>query len=202
MRPTRTVSLLYEAAIFVNLMLGSVSCMPQEQGYWTKPNVSQALANDQFPNDSQQCDALVAQIDAGASEDYRARFFTHCMQARGYQWIVDQPRLHAVQTSGVASPEIPLCYTERRILDEFGYYKCVPAGTKDGGSTREMNSSPPQAVTPSQLPATSPPEPTKQTDQRWITDDGACRKYAKESLSSSYGIYAQCMQGKGWPLGS
>ena len=198
MRIPPTTPWLHTIAIALCAALGGVSCQSLPEGYWTKQDSSQALTNQQYPADSQQCEELVARDGSGKSEAYKAGLFTRCMQANGYQWIAEQPRSHPVKTALEPSPHPLVCSTGRLITDVFGYPRCVPAGTKDGGVPPETILQVPHQVPPDDLTDHPVLQPTPQPVAGRAMDDGACRQYAKESLSSTYGVYTQCMQDKGW----
>ena len=179
----------------------TVSCQARPDGYWTNPNRSQALSNQEYPADSQRCQGLVASDTVGKSEPYKARLFAQCMQAKGYQWVVEPRGRPPLNAEAQRSP-LPLeeCSKGRLSIDAFGYHKCVPRGAKEGGAFAEET---PQAVpphSPSGGRAEAPTRPLYQASDGRGKDDESCRQYAKESLSSTYGVYSQCMRERGWAL--
>ena len=185
----------------ITMAFGTASCGTDEQGYWTKQNLSQALTNEQYPSDSRHCEAMVANDGIGRSEDYKSALYTKCMQAQGYQWVTERPDSHLLQSSHKTPTQIPLCPTGRLIVDAFGYHKCVPTGGKDRGITIEIPPRPLEsAAKPSQ--ENQPSVPSVPANNEWNHDHEMCRQYAKDSLSSPYGVYSRCMQDKGWLSGS
>jgi hypothetical protein len=186
------------AAIIFSAVGGIVSCQSHPDGYWTRPDRSQALTNQEYPDDSQECQAMAASNGMGKDRPYQARLFTRCMQAKGYQWLVEPRVSHPLKDASVRpSPSVVECGNGRLITDAFGYQKCVPIGMKDGGMLQEARSAMPpkfplhDQTNPSTLPMTQP-------DDGRGTDDAFCRQYAKESLSGTYSVYSQCMMDKGW----
>jgi hypothetical protein len=160
--------------------------------------MSQALTNEQYPSDSQHCDAMAANDAPGRSEQYKAILYAKCMQAQGYQWVIERSQLIPSRAAENASAQIPLCPTGRLIVDSFGYHKCVPTGGKERGISIE-------GIPPGPLEAASAPHPllpNAPPNERWSQDHQVCRQYAKDSLSSPYSVYMQCMQDKGWSLDS
>lgn len=186
------------AAIIFGAIGGTVSCQSHPDGYWTRPDRSQALTNQEYPDDSQECQAMVASNGIGKDRQYQARLFTQCMQAKGYQWLVEPRVSHSLKNASLrSSPSVVECSNGRLITDAFGYQKCVPIGMKDGGILQEARSAiPPKfplhdQTNPSTLQMTQP-------DDGRATHDALCRQYAKESLSGTYSVYSQCMMDKGW----
>ncbi len=183
------------AAVF-----GTVSCQTQPEGYWTNPNRSQALTNQEYPVDSQRCQALVASDNSSKPQPYKARLFTQCMQAKGYQWILEPRGRHLLNADAQRSPlSLDHCSTGRLIIDAFGYQKCVPSGPKEGGASEATPSPAPSPVRSGDR-VEAPVRPTYQSSDGRSKDDESCRQYAKESLSSTYGVYSQCMKERGWAL--
>ncbi|WP_447601163.1 hypothetical protein [Nitrospira sp. Nam80] len=189
------------------LALLGLSCQSTEQGYWTKHGVSQALTNQQYPADSQYCERL-AERTAGGSEKTRSNLYTKCMQGRGYEWIVEESRSQPAKPTANSTTSVEPCPTGRTIIDSFGFTKCVPFGKKSGGVSpeisgtlthKETQAEPKRdssaAVEGTAVEVMPPPE------NRWRADDRACRQHAQTTLSSSYGVYAACMQEKGWANG-
>lgn len=189
-------------AAVIGVTLCSVSCHPVEQGYWTKQDISQAITNEQYPGDSRQCDRVATQNDHIPSEHGKTKLYTNCMQARGYQWIVERPHSYPAKSAGDPSNHVQDCPTGRIIIDAFGYDKCVPAGQKNRGTTTETIAHVTQEAHPAQKPESHLPKPTEETNERWAKEDSVCRQHSRDSLSSPYGVYAQCMQEKGWPSGA
>lgn len=196
---------LNTATVLLGVALLGVSCQSEEQGYWTKYGVSQALTNQQFPVDSQYCERLAEQT-ADHSEKARSTLYTKCMQGRGYEWIVEEPRSHPAKPAGNRPADVEPCPTGRIIIDSFGFTKCVPLGTKGGGANPEISGTLTQTENPLQPKGGSAeagsiqsrPEATGPADDRWRADDRFCRQQAQTTLSSPYGVYAGCMQEKGW----
>ncbi|MCC2642849.1 MAG: hypothetical protein K0S45_3262 [Nitrospira sp.] len=187
-------------AFIGGVIFGTVSCQAQPEGYWTSADKSQALTNQEYPADAQRCQSLVASDDPGQSPPYKARLFTQCMQAKGYQWIVEPGGRHPLNADAQRSPlSLDHCPNGRLTIDAFGYQKCVPSGTKEGGifegTTRPT---PPKVPSGPRANATILQQPRSPLDGR-AKDDERCRQYAKESMSSTYGVYAQCMRDRGWP---
>ena len=52
------------------LAILSVSCQLRGQGYWTKPGVSQALTNQQYPEDSKRCERIAEQDEGRTPNRY------------------------------------------------------------------------------------------------------------------------------------
>ena len=199
---SRTTSGLQMTALALCAVLGGMSCQSLPEGYWTRGDRSQALTNQQYPADSRRCEELVERDGSGKSHAYNAGLFTRCMQANGYQWIVSKPHAHPANAALEAPSHTLACPTGRLVNDALGYPSCVPVGAKDRGAPSEtvLSESVPQV--PPHVPddPRNDPflEPTPQPVARRATDDGVCRQYAKESLSSTYSVYTQCMQDKGW----
>jgi hypothetical protein len=86
------------------------------------------------------------------------------------------------------------------IIDSFGSQKCVPPGGKDRGplmQARKAEAADSASPSPARNPVEAAP-PRPQTDEGdWKQRDTACRRQVDKSLSSPYGIYAQCMEEKG-----
>jgi hypothetical protein len=191
----------------IAIMASHASCQSSQQGYWTKENVAQTLTNEQYPSDSQDCDAMSAHDAKARSERYKAILYTKCMQAHGYQWVVERPRPHPLATAGIKPAAISDCPSGRLIVDSFGYHKCVPVGTKDKGIPIEIVPRAPieaAGLPPPDNHFPSPVQPPQgsPTNDRWRQDHDKCLQYAKESLSSPYGVYTRCMQDRGWSSGS
>ena len=186
---------LSSTAILSAVSASIISCQGHSDGYWTKPERSQALTNEEYSADSGECQAMVESNSVEEAPAYQAKLFTHCMQAKGYQWIVETRASHPVKEAALLSA--PQCSNGRLIVDAFGYQKCVPHGTKDGGILQEARRAiPPHVLShdqagPSTVPLTQPADGQAK-------DDFLCRQYAKESLSSTYAVYSQCMRDKGW----
>ena len=193
--PMRMQKILSSVAILFAAIGSNISCQSHPDGYWTKPDRSQALTNEEYSVDSGECQALVESTSAEEAPATQANLFTHCMQARGYKWIVETQASHPVKKA--AQQAALQCSNGRLITDAFGYQKCVPHGTKDGGILQEARRAiPPHVhsqdhVSPSTVPLTQPANGQAK-------DDFLCRQYAKESLSSTYAVYSQCMRDKGW----
>ena len=189
----------------VGLFCCTASCQSAEQGYWTKLNVSQAVANEQYADDSRQCDWLRSQSGSGLSEESRSKLYAKCMQSRGYQWIEEAARSHPAKSATHSAPQNQPCPTGRRIIDAYGYDRCVPAGGKGSGKPIQPSEPVAQVKDESSTALSSAGRPTDLPEQRleeWIQEDGECRQQARNTLSSPYGIYVQCMQDKGWPSGT
>ena len=182
-------------------ILSIVSCGARPEGYWTSPYRSQALTNQEYSADSQRCQALVANDRLEKSHSYKTNLFTHCMEAKGYQWVAEPRRPQSLNASARLAPlSIEDCSTGRLTIDAFGYQKCVPNGTKDGGTFQEPSGRT-TTRTPSStgaIAATLEQASPASDDRR--KDDEVCRQYAKVSMSSTYAVYSQCMTDKGWPL--
>ena len=194
-------SLFFTCVFLCGAISSVVSCIAPPEGYWTSPYRSQALSNQEYSADSQGCQALVANDRFEKSASDKTDLFTHCMEAKGYQWVVEPRRPYPLNASARLNPlSIEHCSTGRLTVDAFGYQKCVPRGTKDGGTIEE----PPGQTTmknpssPSEIAAKLEQTSPASDDRR--KDDEMCRQYAKESMSSTYTVYSQCMTDKGWPL--
>jgi hypothetical protein len=203
MRVRPTPSSFFAFLFISGAIFSTMACHGRPQGYWTRPDRSQAVTNQEFPADEQGCQALVARDSVEPSQTHKAKFFAQCMQAKGYQWVAE-PRsphpLHADAQRSLLSPE--QCAKGRLTVDAFGYQKCVPRGTKDGGIFEVTAPPPPRpsAITVPSGPSADAPtmeQPSHPVDGR-AKDDEACRQYAKESMSGTYGVYTQCMKDKGW----
>ena len=196
----RPFSSFLTLAFIVPALLGAVACQTRTDGYWTSPNKSQALTNQEYPADSQRCQALVASDTLSESQPYKARLFTQCMQAKGYQWVVEPRGRHALNADARRSPlSLEQCSIGRLTIDAFGYQKCVPSGPKEGGVPEETPPPAPPSFTSGDR-VEAPDRPTDHPDDGRSKDDESCRQYAKESLSSTYGVYSQCMSERGWAL--
>lgn len=189
----RLAGFLLSTAMLLAVGVSIVSCQSHPDGYWTKPERSQALTNEEYSADSGECQAMVKSDGIEEAPSYKAQLFTHCMQAKGYKWIVETQGSHPVKEAALQST--PLCSNGRRIVDAFGYQKCVPQGTKDGGILHEARVVPPYGLSHDQASPSTVPS-TKPADGQ-AKDDVLCRQYAKESLSSTYAVYSQCMRDKG-----
>ena len=194
----RSLSSLVAAIIF-GAIGGIVSCQADPQGYWTRPDRSQALTNQEYPDDSRECHAIVASDGSGKARPYQATLFTHCMQAKGYQWMVEPRVSHPLKDASLrASPSLLHCANGRLIIDAFGYEKCVPIGTKDGGILQQARREVPPKIPSGDQANPSTLQPSRQPTDGRTKDDDDCRQYAKESLSSTYTVYSQCMMDRGW----
>jgi hypothetical protein len=128
------------------------------------------------------------------------------MQGRGYEWIVEESRSQPAKSAANSTTSDEPCPTGRTIIDSFGFTKCVPLGKKGGGVspeisgtlTREEIQTEPKRDSSAAVEGTAV-EVMPPPDNRWRADDWACRQQAQTTLSSPYGIYAGCMQEKGWP---
>lgn len=183
----------------LSLGVSGASCHQMEQGYWTKQDVSQALTNEQYPADSQRCDRMALQDEGSRSETARAALYTKCMYARGYMWVVEEPMAQPGKTSGMAADHVESCPTGRRIVDAYGFPKCVPIGRRDralspevkGEMRRETELVSTDGVAIGPSPAASSVE---DDETPWVAKDRLCRRLAQDTLSSPYGVYTQCMQ--------
>lgn len=196
----RLFPLFLTVAFIAGAIFGTVSCQARPEGYWTSADRSQALTNQEYPADAQRCQALVASDHLGKSQPYKARLFTQCMQARGYQWVLESRGRHPLNANAQRPPlSLEHCSRGRLTIDAFGYQKCVPSGTKEGEIFEETPRPVPLKV-PSGGRADAPvSQPTYQPSDGRSKDDELCRQYAKESMSSTYGVYSQCMTDRGWP---
>jgi hypothetical protein len=189
------------AAFVASALLGIVSCQTRPDGYWTNPNRSQALANQEYPADSKECQALVASDTFSKTQSYKARLFTQCMQAKGYQWVVEPQGARSLNPDAQRSPlSMEHCSKGRLTIDAFGYHKCVPVGGREGGALEENHHPTIPSQFPSQDRAEARARPASQPHDARARDDESCRQHAKESLSSTYSVYSQCMREKGWAL--
>src|ERR671921_93442 len=111
--------ILLSIAILFAVIGSIVSCQSHPDGYWTKPDRSQALTNEEYSVDSGECQALVESTSAKEAPAYQANLFTNCMQARGYKWIVETQASHPVKEAALQSA--PQCSNGRLIADAFGY---------------------------------------------------------------------------------
>ena len=185
----KTGAAMSRVTTVVTAALLCVSCGPDEQGYWTKQDSSQALTNEQYPADSQHCERFAAQNDGRYSDKAREKRYTKCMYARGYQWVVEEPVSFPEKSSGQSS---------RAHSCPAGYTNCVPAGTKDGRLNPEVNPSITQEESSYQKAESLPPNPSHQSNEKRLVEDRECRHQADATLSSPYGVYVTCMQEKGW----
>ncbi len=188
------------AAFVASALVGMVSCQSRPDGYWTNPNRSQALTNQEYPADSKECQTLVASDTFSKTQSYKARLFTQCMQAKGYRWVVEPQGPRSLSADAQRSPlSIEHCSKGRLTIDAYGYPNCVPVGGREGGASEE-----PHHPVPSQSPSGDRAEararPASQPHDERAKDDESCRQHAKESLSSTYSVYSQCMGEKGWAL--
>lgn len=182
------------ALLLAGVAVLSVSCQLREQGYWTKPGMSQAVTNHLYPADSEQCERIAEQDEGRESDTARGVRYTKCMYARGYEWVSERPRSHPAKSLRQESPAPP-CPGGRIVVDAFGYPRCVPPGQKDRGLEREVRGS---VTADGPLMQANPAvPPTPRSNDRWIAQDRECRRQAQETLSNPYGVYAQCMQEKG-----
>ena len=92
------------------------------------------------------------------------------------------------------------CSRGRLTIDAFGYQKCVPSGPKEGGVSEETPPPVPPSFTVRRLGWKPRLDHCTTADDGRSKDDESCRQYAKESLSSTYGVYSQCMRERGWAL--
>lgn len=213
MQTNRTHSVGHVVTALFCVIVFCSSCQSEGQGYWTKHGVSQALTNQQYPADSEQCERFAVRDEGRNSEPARSTRYTKCMYARGYEWVDERPVSHPVTAGGSSSTQIDSCSSGRKIVDAFGYPKCVPSGTKSRGPDKEISATI-KADTPRPTDntlSTQPAMPTRSdrsgdsrnqasgNSERWALDDKLCRRQANDTLSSPYGIYAQCMREKGWP---
>jgi hypothetical protein len=196
------VSMFRVVAGVIGVMLCSVACQPLEEGYWTKPDVSQSMTNEQYPNDSEHCDQVASQNSNVLPAHTKGTLYTKCMHGRGYQWIVERPHSRPAISVGDSSIQVLACPTGRVIIDAFGYNKCVPAGKKDRATTPETIAQVGRKASPAQRTDDHPPKPDEQANEPWVREDRICRQHAQDSLSSPYSVYAQCMQEQGWSAGS
>jgi hypothetical protein len=181
------------------LMAVCPSCYAAEQGYWTKPGVAQAHANEQYPADSQQCERLALQDEGKDSEKTRATRYTKCMYARGYVWVMEEPGAYPVRLKDSRSSVVPSCDTGRVITDAFGFQKCVPSGGKMWGSAAEVRGILRQDDARAAQRPPSLPQVRQQAGEPQPTKDQRCRRQADKSLANPYSLYMQCMQEKDRP---
>jgi hypothetical protein len=158
--------------------LESVSCQPLEQGYWTKPGMSEAPQSAEYQKDSEECarqgveqvamnrtfegDTIVAKP---STSDMGSTQYSQCMMSRGYEWVKLQPLVPPSPHRETAS-NAP-CPSERIVLDPFGYPHCamgVPS-PRDGTSnlrqdTQRHDSTSVASPTPTAInpPAQGPPQ--------------------------------------------
>lgn len=119
------------------LALVSASCRPLEQGYWTKPGMSETPQSAEYRRDSEECarqgdeqvtmnktpkgDTIVARHPS--SSDIGSNQYGKCMVSRGYEWVELQPLLPPTP-HGKTANQLP-CPTERIVSDPFGYPHCA-----------------------------------------------------------------------------
>lgn len=170
-----------------------VSCGSPQQGHWTKQGVSQAFTNERYAADSQHCDRFAVQNDGRVSEKAREKRYTKCMAAQGYQWVVKE---------SVSLPEQPRGSFARSHPCPVGSTTCIPGETNAGGPYAEVNQSITRDEGSQPNPANLPPSPSQQPNRPRPVAEQECRHEADASLSSSYAVYVNCMQGKGWSAAS
>lgn len=123
-------------------LLVCASCQPVEQGFWTKPGMTDPGVSPEYRRDSLECARegieQVTEDKAPAGDTILTRHPTEsqagshlygkCMVARGYEWVKLQP-LAGPSPHGQAAKQAP-CPTERVILDPYGYPHCVTINTR------------------------------------------------------------------------
>ena len=131
--------------------LTAMSCQPLEQGYWTKPGISDASQTAQYRQDSEDCarqgieqvamnrtfegDTIVAKPSTSAIGSTQ---YSQCMMSRGYEWVKLQP-LVPPSPHGETARNAP-CPSERIVLDPFGYPHCamgVPSPREGTSNVRQ-----------------------------------------------------------------
>lgn len=136
-----------KAAIWARYLMAGLTllgggCQQVEQGYWTKPGMSQTQFNAEYRRDFRDC----AQQgfggspinDTGPESDMiRARHisrlktgtntFNACMSNRGYEWITMQP-LVGPNAHGSKVDETQ-CPKDHMVIDPFGYPHCASQNT-------------------------------------------------------------------------
>ena len=194
----RSRSLAFFAFIFLWVAIGSTAaCDGRPQGYWTRPDQSQAVINQEYSPDEAGCKAL-AQRET--SQPHKARIFSRCMASKGYQWVTEAQGPYSLLADLQRSPlSSQYCSQERLTIDAFGNQKCVPRGDREGPQLKEPPhpTATPGPSSPGAI-ATTSEQKASPTDGR-TKDDEHCRQYAKESMSGTYAVYSQCMRDKGWP---
>lgn len=139
------------------------SCQPVEQGFWTKPGMSQPPVSTEYRRDSQECAREgIQQVTVGkpsedviltrhpSASDSGSNLYRQCMVSRGYEWVKLQP---LVGPSPHGEPAKPApCPAERVISDPYGYPHCA---TTDPSRPADPMNGPRETVLPKPVPATS-----------------------------------------------
>jgi hypothetical protein len=191
----RTPVAVSRVTAIISAVLFCVSCGSPQQGHWTKQGVSQAFTNEQYAADSQHCDRFAVQNDGRVSEKAREKRYTKCMAAQGYQWVAKESVSLPEQSRGSFARSHPC---------PVGSINCIQGETNAGGPHPEVN----QSITLDEGPQPNPANLPPSLSQRLNTHtprpvaEQECRHEADASLSSSYAVYVNCMQGKGWPPAS
>ena len=139
-------------AILVAVLVPA-SCRPLEQGYWTKPGMSDAAQSAEYRQDSEECarqgveqvamsrtsqgDTIVA---APPASEFGSIQYRDCMTSRGYEWIKLQPLVPPSPHHETAN-QAP-CPTERIVLDPYGYPHCAIGTQSVQDGVRSQNPAP------------------------------------------------------------
>ena len=163
---------IWACRLMAGLVLLGTGCQHVEQGYWTKPGMSQMQFNAEYRRDFQECahQGIGGPVnDTGPESDtIRARHvsavksgtnkFNDCMYGHGYEWITMQPLVGPnAHGSTVYDTQCP---ADRVIVDPYGYPHCAsqttikPARSIDVPREASLPFGIPEPTTPS--PAVSP----------------------------------------------
>ena len=168
---TKKYRALRGAMVLLVAVLVAASCRPLEQGYWTKPGMSDAAQSAEYRQDSEECarqgveqvamsrtsqgDTIVA---APPASEFGSIQYRDCMTSRGYEWIKLQPLVPPSPHHETANQ--PPCPTERVVLDPYGYPHCAIPSPQDGA--RSQNSASTASTVTNGIAVTT--EPLTQND--------------------------------------
>ena len=131
-------SAIRACSLMAGLALSGTACQQVEQGYWTKPGMSQIQFNTEYRRDFRECarpgfgsgpindtgpesDTIRARHVSGAKSGTNK--FNDCMYSHGYEWITMQPLVRPnAQGSTVYDTQCP---KDRIIVDPYGYPHCA-----------------------------------------------------------------------------
>jgi hypothetical protein len=184
--------------------LVATSCQSLEQGYWTRPGMSEAPQSAEYRQDSEECarqgveqvamnrtfegDTIVVKP---STSDAGSTHYSRCMVSRGYEWVKLQP-LVPPSPHRKTDNKAP-CPSERVVLDPFGYPHCavgMPGSRNSSVTDRHEGQLPDSVPTASPiptgivLPKEGPPQGNVPVDQSRPTVPSPADDNAKPHIES------------------
>jgi hypothetical protein len=128
--------------LMAGLALLGTACQQVEQGYWTKPGMSQTQFNTEYRRDFRECahqgfgsgtindtgpesDTIRARHVSGAKSGTNK--FNDCMYSHGYDWVTMQPLVGANARGSTVNDA--QCPRDQIIIDPYGYPHCASQNT-------------------------------------------------------------------------